>query len=84
MIEMCMLTVEDSEHNMRDNKDTLSEVAERKMHHKLQVNIITWMLSDKLAPGSWEAGNSWGQCVPKNCVIMYFVVIFMFYSLIQI
>ncbi len=81
---MCMLAVFNSKHDVRDDKDMLSEVAERKTCCKLQVNIIMWMLLDKLAPGSQEAGNSWGQCMPKNCVITYFMVIFVFYSLIQI
>ncbi len=35
MMEMCMLAVFNSEHDMGDNKDALSEVAERKMHHEL-------------------------------------------------
>ncbi len=36
MMEMCMLAVEDSEHNVGDNEDASSEVAKRKMCHKLQ------------------------------------------------
>ena len=79
---MCMLTVFNSKHDVGDDEDMLSEVAKRKTHHELQVNIITWMLLDEPAPGSQEARNSWGQHVPKNCVIMYFMIIFMFYSLL--
>ncbi len=30
MMEMCMLTVEDSEHDVRDDEDASSEVARRK------------------------------------------------------
>ncbi len=78
MMEMCMLTVFNSEHNVGDNEDTSSEVAGRKMHVELQVNTITWMLLDELASGSWEAGDSWGPYVPKYCVICLFVVIFAF------
>ncbi len=32
MMEMCMLTVEDSKHDVRDNEDVSSEVAGRKTH----------------------------------------------------
>ncbi len=81
---MCMLTVFNSKHDVGDDEDALSEVAKRKTCHELQVNIIMWMLLDEPALGSWEAGNSWGQRMPKNCVITYFMVIFMFYLLIQI
>ncbi len=33
---MCMLTIEDSKHDVGDNKDASSEVAERKMCHESQ------------------------------------------------
>ena len=79
MMEMCMLTVFNSEHNVRDDEDTLSEVARRKMCVELQVNTITWMLSDEPALGSQEARDSWGLHVPKYCIICLFVVIFAFY-----
>ncbi len=84
MIEMCVLAVFNSEHDVGDDKDASLEVAERKDTKKSQVNIIMWMLLDEPAPDSWEAGNSWGQCMPKNCIITYFMIIFVFYSLIQI
>ena len=35
MIEMCILAIFNSEHDVGDNKDASSEVAERKMHHEL-------------------------------------------------
>ncbi len=40
MMEICMLAVFNSEHDMRDDEDTLSEVARRKMCVELQVNTI--------------------------------------------
>ena len=84
MMEMCMLAVFNSEHNVGDNEDMSSEVARRKMHVESQVNTIMWMCSGELALGSWEAGFSWGPHMPQNCIITYFMAIFVFYSLIQI
>ena len=62
---MCVLAIFNSEHNVGDDEDTSLEVAERKTHFVNCINIITWMLSDELALGSQEAGNSWGLHVPK-------------------
>ena len=64
---------------LQQQEDMSLEVARRKTHVESQVNTITWMLSDKPAPGSWEAGDSWGPHMPKYCVICLFVVIFTFY-----
>ncbi len=47
-----MLAIFNSEHDVGDDKDALSEVAERKDAKKSQVNTIMWMLLDEPALGS--------------------------------
>ncbi len=60
MREMCMLAVFNSEHDvaweMRTHRWRLLG-GRRIICEELQVNIIMWMLSDELAPGSQEAGG---------------------------
>ena len=65
MVEICVLTVFNSEHDVGDNEDVSLEVAKRKTCFANCINIIMWMLLDELAPGSQEAGNSWGLHMPK-------------------
>jgi len=65
VVEICVLAVFNSEHDVGDDKNALLEVAKKKTCFMNCINIIMWMLSDELAPGSQEAGNSWGLHVPK-------------------
>src|SRR5713226_2516041 len=69
MREMCMLAVENSEHDMawetRMHRQRLPG-GRCVIREELQVNVITWMLSDEPAPGSQEAGGFLGTACAKT------------------
>jgi len=83
-----MLAVPNSEHDVGDDENTSSEVAKGKTRHESSS-------STKSRGSAWDAASGtgkpasvfkyyWGPQVPRNCVITYFIVIFVIYSLIQI
>src|SRR5258707_11492623 len=69
MREMCMLAVENSEHDVawetRTHRQRLPG-GRCVIHEELQVNVITWMLSDEPALGSQEAGGFLGTTRAKT------------------
>ncbi len=77
-----MLTVGDDELTVRDDDNALSEVAEGG-HRKL-----TWTEQQAIQQASsrllGEAGVPEAPRVPIYFVITFFIVIFIFYSLLQI
>src|SRR5258708_39777446 len=87
MREMCVLAVENSEHDMawetRTHRRRLLG-GRHVIREELQVNIITWMLSDELAPGSWEAGGFLGATWPKSLGILFFWSQIHIFQIIQV
>src|SRR5258707_14868606 len=90
MREMCVLAVENSEHDMawetRTHRRRLLG-GRHVIREELQVNIITWMLSDELAPGSWEAGGFLGTTCAKtlcNLFICSHIHILLFNTILMI
>ena len=69
MMEMCMLTVFNSKHDvaweMRTHRRRLLG-GRHVICEELQVNLIMWMLLDEPAPGSREAGGFLGTTRAKT------------------